>query len=501
MALLLETDTAANGLDITSAALAGSYTPGVDRWVGVTGRLKNLNGAAATLTFAARLYDGSAEVQGIRYSDAKPTAANTAHAFTFSPIFIPSGYTLRIYATSTNASDTSAGYDIWFVDAAASDVYRWNGTDVATPDTAGYPKVTIKDGTGQGELNLAGGVVDANIVQANGSAFVPLTEPVDANVIQISGDSDAADNLEAAADGSGYNLGGGQIVVASVAGDVGGNLNGNVGGFVTGSVGSVFGDVGGNVNGNILGDVFGDVQKKVLGGGASDISGIGASASVASIATDAISAASVSAGAVTKIMASFTAWIAGITSLAAWLRAAFRSSTPDSTALTEINNGGGTFDSTMDSLENLYNVRSSVTVSQAAALAAQSGVASGFITLRRGDTISISIAGLGSLVGRSKLWFTAKSGSDAADSASLIQIEETAGLVYLAGVAGTAGQGSITVTDATAGDITVSLVPAASGSLTLTNFRYDVQMKSGSTISTMGVGEGIVVPDTTRATS
>jgi hypothetical protein len=61
---------------------------------------------------------------------------------------------------------------------------------------------------------------------------------VDGNVVQISGDSGAADNLEAAADGTGYNLGGGSVVVASVTGAVG-SVTGNVGGNVAGSVGSV----------------------------------------------------------------------------------------------------------------------------------------------------------------------------------------------------------------------------------------------------------------------
>ena len=50
-------------------------------------------------------------------------------------------------------------------------VGRWNGTDLATPDTAGYPVATIKDGTSQGELNLASGVVDANLVQIIAAAI------------------------------------------------------------------------------------------------------------------------------------------------------------------------------------------------------------------------------------------------------------------------------------------------------------------------------------------
>lgn len=39
------------------------------------------------------------------------------------------------------------------------DMTSWNGTAVASPDTAGYPKVTIKSGTGTGEVNLTSGNV------------------------------------------------------------------------------------------------------------------------------------------------------------------------------------------------------------------------------------------------------------------------------------------------------------------------------------------------------
>jgi len=39
------------------------------------------------------------------------------------------------------------------------DVTTWLGVTVATPDTSGYPKVTIKSGTGTGELALTSGNV------------------------------------------------------------------------------------------------------------------------------------------------------------------------------------------------------------------------------------------------------------------------------------------------------------------------------------------------------
>jgi hypothetical protein len=50
------------------------------------------------------------------------------------------------------------------------DVTSWNGTAVATPDTAGYPKITIKSGTGTGEVSLTSGIAAVNPTQINGSA-------------------------------------------------------------------------------------------------------------------------------------------------------------------------------------------------------------------------------------------------------------------------------------------------------------------------------------------
>lgn len=40
-----------------------------------------------------------------------------------------------------------------------ADVTKWNGSAVASPDTAGHPKVTIKSGTGTGEISLSSGTV------------------------------------------------------------------------------------------------------------------------------------------------------------------------------------------------------------------------------------------------------------------------------------------------------------------------------------------------------
>ncbi len=51
------------------------------------------------------------------------------------------------------------------------DATYWNGSAVATPDTAGHPKVTIKDGTGTGEINTnAGAIALVDLVTATTTA-------------------------------------------------------------------------------------------------------------------------------------------------------------------------------------------------------------------------------------------------------------------------------------------------------------------------------------------
>ncbi len=74
------------------------------------------------------------------------------------------------------------------------------------------------------------------------------------DVVKISGDATAADNLEAATDGNTYNVGGGAIVAASVTGAVG---------SVTGAVGSVTGNVGGSV-GSLATQAKADVNAEVV---------------------------------------------------------------------------------------------------------------------------------------------------------------------------------------------------------------------------------------------
>jgi hypothetical protein len=54
-------------------------------------------------------------------------------------------------------------------DTAPADVTKWNGTSIPGVDTAGYPKVTIKSGTGTGEASLASGVIQSDAAKVGGT--------------------------------------------------------------------------------------------------------------------------------------------------------------------------------------------------------------------------------------------------------------------------------------------------------------------------------------------
>lgn len=125
------------------------------------------------------------------------------------------------------------------------------------------------------------------------------------------------------------------------------------------------------------------------------------------------------------------------------------------------------------------------------------------ISIRRGDTLDIDFSGLSDLTTRTNIWFTVKDDKDDADTAATIQIDENTGLLYIAGVAGTAANGSITVTDAAAGDLTVALDAVETAKLPLSGrFSYDVQVLcAGGIVQTETRGHVDLIGDITRATS
>ena len=112
------------------------------------------------------------------------------------------------------------------------------------------------------------------------------------------------------------------------------------------------------------------------------------------------------------------------------------------------------------------------------------------ITLPRATYWSFSITGMGSVADKTKLYFTIKHKRTDADSAALVQIEESAGLLYLnSSTAGTPGNGTLTVDDAVAGNVTITLTDDETTKLTeIRSLYYDFKKitAAGSYIMTSG---------------
>lgn len=158
-------------------------------------------------------------------SDARPIPRkNTAFRATF-PIYDADG-DLVTGATGLDSEVSKDGGT--FADATSE------ATELATSSGVYYLDLTAD------EMNADTVAIIVKTSSSGAKTTVLVLYPeeagdVRADMVAISGDSAAADNLEAAADGTGYNLGGGSVVAASVTGAVG---------SVTGAVGSVTGAVG-----------------------------------------------------------------------------------------------------------------------------------------------------------------------------------------------------------------------------------------------------------------
>ena len=158
----------------------------------------------------------------------------------------------------------------------------------------------------------------------------------------------------------------------------------------------------------------------------------------------------------------------------------------------------GAKDASIDAIKaktDLFTTGTSLTIASA--------VSGSTITAHRGDTLSAALTNIGALTNNSKLWFTVKRDYDDADTAAVIQIEKTGGLLYLNGAVGTAGNGSLTINDEATGDVTIVLNASETAKLSPGNYQYDIQIlrSAGTPVSTLTYGEFVVAADVTRATS
>jgi hypothetical protein len=99
--------------------------------------------------------------------------------------YVGSTQTCTVHADFTAAPDNTDPFTIYMTDVALMrnvNVSGWNGTAVASPHTAGYPVVTVKDGTGTGEIDTtSGGVLVAAFAANSITAAAIADSAIDAN--------------------------------------------------------------------------------------------------------------------------------------------------------------------------------------------------------------------------------------------------------------------------------------------------------------------------------
>jgi hypothetical protein len=148
-----------------------------------------------------------------------------------------------------------------------------------------------------------------------------------------------------------------------------------------------------------------------------------------------------------------------------------------------------------------YGTRT-VTMTAAEVAAALSGDT---ITAHRGDSLSVSLTGLGSLAGYVSLDFTVKRSKSDSDDEAIIRIRKNAsglndGLLRLNGAEATAGDGSLVIDDLAAGNVTVNLAASVMAQLTAwSGYHYDVQEITAMAVDTKTEGLFVVPADVTRA--
>jgi hypothetical protein len=139
-----------------------------------------------------------------------------------------------------------------------------------------------------------------------------------------------------------------------------------------------------------------------------------------------------------------------------------------------------------------------LTDTTATVVAAVSGTV---VNVYRGTTWSINLI-IGDLTGNTKVWFTLKRDAADPDSAAIVQIEKTTGLVVLNGSSVvTAGDGVLVVNNATTGDVTVTLKPASSSQIApVSGINYDVRMLTATGVTEMADGRGkfSILPSVTQ---
>jgi hypothetical protein len=162
----------------------------------------NSSGASVTITGLAvtdiEVYKGASMTQ--RSSDAGYALVDTdgidldgitgIHGFTIDTNdntdsgFYAAGNDYTVVVSSITADSQTVSFIAarFSIENRVSNVTKWLGTAVATPDTAGYPKTTIKSGSGTGEVSLSSGGVTLSTSGLAAAADAVLDEALSGHV-------------------------------------------------------------------------------------------------------------------------------------------------------------------------------------------------------------------------------------------------------------------------------------------------------------------------------
>lgn len=134
---------------------------------------------------------------------------------------------------------------------------------------------------------------------------------------------------------------------------------------------------------------------------------------------------------------------------------------------------------------------------------AQASPLIGQISVFQGNSLSDAVT-MGNIIGYAQIWFTVKAGDYATvpDSAALIQITSTGGLIILNGAAAPdSTQGSLVVNSTTTGSVSVLLSASVTAQIQAGDYTWGIKWKSGSgTQLTTQTGTFSVVSDVTMST-
>lgn len=230
----------------------------------ITAYVSKDDGAVTTLTDTTAAELDATNAPGLYAFDVSQTESN-ADKLIFSGKSSTSGIRIIPVAIYTRPNYFST---LSIDSSGRVDVAKIGGTSQTARDIGA--SVLLSSGTGTGQVSLSSGAVTVgtnndktgySLSQSFPTNFSSLAITaggvVSADAVQISGDSTAANNLEAALDGTG-----GVTITAALTGAITGNITGSLSGSVgsvSGAVGSVTGNVGGNVVGNVGGNVSGSV--------------------------------------------------------------------------------------------------------------------------------------------------------------------------------------------------------------------------------------------------